>query len=302
MYLDYVESIFDEIDQAKTERDITQGFLDLLANYKILSFKIERGSMLWRARKISSTRYNKISELLYPPTEYVRYGRLNDIGEQVLYTSLRQETALAEISAKAGDLIQIAGFRIQPDKELMISTIGDFAHIQKTGRSRLFGSDPELAITKMLNDTPREIAKAFIYTDKFLAYTLANVNASQEDYLRTRTLGKLIYQRAPTNGIAFPSVKDKDGYNIFFNKSSSDEYLQNVCSFVVRINKERRYGMMDFEIIESVMDLQDDGTFIWDDASTPTSFGIYNLTQSEHKTALIHKDDPNGLLTLIHGK
>jgi hypothetical protein len=83
--------------------------------------------MFWRARLIKSEIYSNISDLDYPPPELARQGGLNDRDTPVSTF----ETALAEVDAMEGQLVQLAGFRVKNESPIRLAVIGKYANVQK---------------------------------------------------------------------------------------------------------------------------------------------------------------------------
>tara|TARA_R110000796_G_scaffold233571_1_gene352122 strand:- start:2007 stop:2738 length:732 start_codon:yes stop_codon:yes gene_type:complete len=236
----------------------------------------------------------------YPPAELSRAGRLNDKGSPCFYISATKETALTEIDAKEGQLIQLAGFRVLNEETIRLAVIGEYANVKKNGYMHFAGQDPDMTISKMINSMPRQDALKKIYIDNFFASVLADPIASSSEYLYSRALGQAIYSRVSAGGIAFPSVKHRSGFNVSVNAEESDRAYQNVSCIVVKIGKPRKFGMIEFEIIQSAEQLDDDLNFVWMSSREPDVIGIYGMTKDEYETAAAGQNDRNGLLNMIH--
>ncbi|WP_339665725.1 RES domain-containing protein [uncultured Pseudomonas sp.] len=300
MNLDECEYIFHQALRSSSEAEFLHAINPLFKYYEILSLEFGRGGIFWRARLIENEPYSNLSEMDYPPAELSRAGRLNDKGSPCFYISATKETALTEIDAKEGQLIQLAGFRVLNEETIRLAVIGEYANVKKNGYMHFAGQDPDMTISKMINSMPRQDALKKIYIDNFFASVLADPIASSSEYLYSRALGQAIYSRVSAGGIAFPSVKHRSGFNVSVNAEESDRAYQNVSCIVVKIGKPRKFGMIEFEIIQSAEQLDDDLNFVWMSSREPDVIGIYGMTKDEYETAAAGQNDRNGLLNMIH--
>lgn len=300
MTLDDCENIFHQALSSSSESAFCHIVEPLFKEYEILSLQFGRGSMFWRARLIESDAYPNISDLDYPPPEHARQGRLNDRGVPCFYIAARKETALVEIGATEGQLVQLAGFRIKNKSPIRLAVIGEYANVQKNGYMHFAGRDPEMTIAKILNSMPRQEALKKIYIDKFFASVLADPDASASGYMFSRALGQAIYSRIGAEGIVFPSVKDRGGFNIAVRAEPSDKSFQNVSCLVVRIGKPRRFGLIEFTIVKAAERLDDDWNFVWLEGTDSETIGMYNMSKEELDVASLNPSDRNNLLHMLH--
>jgi hypothetical protein len=299
MTLDECEKVFDAALSSTTESEFCLVIEPLFKEYEILSLEFGRGSIFWRARIIESAVYSNLSELDYPPPNLAKQGRLNDHGSPCFYISARKETALAEVGAKEGQLVQLAGFRIVNEFPLRLAVIGEYSNVQKNGYMHFAGKDPEMAITKILNSMPRQEAFKKIYIDKFFANVLADPNASENGYMFSRALSQAIYSRNSSVAIVFPSVKDRGGFNVAVKAKESDNSFHNVSCIVVELKKQRRFGIIEFDIVKSAERLDENWNFIWKEGNSSETIGIYNMSKEEYDAAMKDPHDRNNLLNML---
>ncbi|WDH50930.1 RES family NAD+ phosphorylase [Pseudomonas chlororaphis] len=279
--LDDCEALFNRALSCKTEAAFCHAIDPLFHEYEILSLALGRGSIFWRARVIEKDVYPNISDLDYPPANFAKQGRLNDKGIPCFYIAARKETAIAEVGATEGQLVQLAGFRIKSESPIRLVVIGEYANVQKNGYMHFAGSDPDMTIARTLNSMPHKEALKKIYIDNFFASVLADPNASENGYLFSRALGQAIYSRNNSQGIVFPSVKDRGGFNLAIQAAPSDESFHNVCCIVARSGKPRLFGLIDFSVVKSAERLDEDWNFIWQRENNSKSMGMYNLSKEE---------------------
>ncbi len=300
MTLDECEEIFSKALSSDSGAAFCRFVDPLFEEYEILSLDFGRGSIFWRARIVENEFYPNVSDLDYPPAQFARLGRLNDHGSPCFYVSARRETAIAEVGATEGQLVQLAGFRIKNESPVRLAVIGEYANVQKNGYMHFAGRDPDMAIAKILNSLPRKEALKRIYIDKFFASVLADKNASENGYMFSRALGQAIYSRVSAEGIVYPSVKDHGGFNIAVRAEPSDRSFHNGRCLLVRKGKARKFGLVEFGVVKSAERLDDEGGFVWLDEASPDVIGIYNMTQNELDVSLRNPDDRNSLLEMLH--
>jgi hypothetical protein len=164
---------------------------------------------------------------------------------------------------------------------------------------RFAGRDPDLTIAKLLNQMPQKEALKRIYIDKFFAHVLSDPNAAQNGYRFSRALAQAIYARNPSDGIVFPSVKDRGGFNLGVKADASDKSFHNVCCLVVDVGKNRRFGLTDFTITRSAERLDAESNFIWRRDDVTGVVGIYGMDKEEFDAASQDRNDRNALLNML---
>ena len=300
MTLDDCETFFDKAITTASESEFCDVIAPLFKEYEILSLEIGRGSIFWRARLIEKEIYPNISNLDYPPPERTRQGRLNDAGDPCFYIAVRKETALLEIGATEGQLVQLAGFRVKNEYPIRLAVIGEYANVQKNGYMHFSGRDPDMAISKILNSMPRHKALKKIYIDRFFASVLADADASSSGYIFSRALGQAIYSRIDAEAIVFPSVKDRGGFNVAVKAQPSDRSFHNVSCLVVRMGKVRRFGLTEFSIVKSAERLDEEWNFVWLEGAAPETIGMYNMSKEEFEAASRNPEDRNNLVNMLY--
>lgn len=300
MDLDKCEFIFNTATTSKSEYDFYKSVEPLFDKYEIISIELGRGTIFWRARIIEDEIYKNLREIDYPPPEFAKQGRLNDRNQPCFYIATRPETALAEVNAQEGQNVQVAGFRIGMESTVRLAVIGEYSNVQKNGYMHFTGKDPQLSLSQMLNSMPREEAMLRLYIDRFFAHILRDPNASTNGYLLTRSLGKIIHSRVPIDGIVFPSIKDKGGFNIAIKAKPSDEKFLNVCCILATMGKKRQFGLIDYTIKKTAHSLDDKWNFVWHEDEHPEIMGMYNMNKDEYNIASSNINDRNAMLKMLH--
>jgi len=281
MNIDECENVFTKAIKASSESEFYYAIEPLFNEYEILSIELGRGSTFWRARKIDEEIYSNVDDLDYPPPEIVKVGRLNDKGNPFFYISADIETALAEIDPEDEQLVQVAGFKIKNESPLKIAVVGEYSNVQKNGYMHFVGVDPEKTILNMLNGLPRKEAIKKIYIDRYFAHILRDESAQKNDYRFSRSLSQAILSKNHAYGIAFPSVKDRGGFNLGIKAEPSDKCFHNVSCVIVKVNAKREFGLIDYEIINSATYIDKDGNFVWPEKYISESIGVYNMSKAE---------------------
>lgn len=299
MDLDECDKCFDEAISSRDASAFCYALEPLWKNYEILSIGLGRGSIFWRARIVNGDPYQTINELIYPPPKFSKTGRLNDEGQPCFYASSRKETALSELNVEEGQIVQLAGFRVYLEQTLKLAVVGEYSHVQKTGYIRLTGTDPANTINRQLNLQSLENGRRLIYIDKFFADILSDKNAKLDNYFKSRALSSLIYSRNHADGITFPSVKDDGGINIGIKPEAFDAKIHNVACCVVRVNKIRKFGVIEFELLQTAKNIDELDHFHWNEDHVTELFQLYGMTEDEYIFAKDNSDNPNTLLDVL---
>ncbi len=286
MNIEECEKLFSKAIKSNSESEFYHLIDPLFNEYEILSVELARGRTYWRARKIEDHIYNNIDDLDYPPAEFTTVGRLNDQGDPFFYISQDIETALAEVDPFDGQLVQLAGFKIKRESPLAVAIVGEYSNVQKNGYMHFVGKDPDQAIFKLLNELPRKEALKRIYIDRFFAHILRDTNANLNNYKFSRVLSRAILAKNHANGIAFPSVKDRGGFNLGVKSESSDKCFHNVSCIIAKVHAKREFGLIDYEIINSAIQLDKDHNFVWPEEYIPECLSVYNMSKEELDSAL----------------
>lgn len=297
MDLDSCEKIFDSALQSQTEAELCIRIAPLFDVYQILSVGLGRGNIFWRARPVEKNIWSSVNDLDYPPLGVARQGRLNDAGTPCFYVAKDIQTALLEVDAKEGQLVQVAGFRVLSEEILRLIVVGEYANVQKNGYMHFSGTDPGGTIQRMLNQDAR--AMSLLYIDKFLASILCDTQARHSKYLLSRALGALLHSKVEADGIAFPSVRDPGGFNLAVRPDPSDRAFHNVACLLVKVGKQRRYGVLEYEIHSSAVNIDDQLKFIWPTQYHAGRLNLYGMNKQEHDFVKGRADDKGAMQDLF---
>lgn len=117
------------------ERTVKDALLPILSAYRPVSHSPHQSSIWWRARKCEGNkRFENLHDLIYPPADKVTFGRANLPNKPAMYASWNTATAVAEVAAQPGDLIQVIGIRRQRLKPFSSLLIGEMQSVYNSGR------------------------------------------------------------------------------------------------------------------------------------------------------------------------
>ena len=281
MNIEECEKLFARAITSKSEAEFYYLIEPLFNEYDILSLELTRGKTYWRARIIGDNLYPNLRDLDYPKPEIANLNRLNDKGVPFFYISQDMETALAEVNPNNGQLVQLAGFKVKANAPVILAVIGEISNVQKNGYMHCIGRDPDKSISKVINQLPRNEALKKIYIDRFFAHVLNDPKASSNGYRYSRTLAQAILTKNHAEGIVYPSVKDRGGFNLGIRAEPSDKCFHNVSCVIAKVHAKRKFGMIDFEIINSAINLDENNNFVWPENYIPESLSQYNMTKEE---------------------
>ncbi len=299
MDLNNCDIIFDNALTSQNEAEFCHRINPLFDHYEVISVGLGRGNIFWRARVVEETTWPNLSDLDYPPAEKARRGRLNDAGSPCFYVAKDIETALLEIEAKEGQLVQVAGFRILNEDILRLIVVGEYANVQKSGYMHFTGTDPGRTLQKQINLQDKKKALALLYIDRFLASILADPHARESNYTFSRALGAFLYSKVNADGIVFPSVRDPGGFNLAVQPEPSDRAFHNVACVLIKLGRKRRFSVLDYEITSSALKIDDELNFVWPDEYQPGQLNIYGLNKQEFDFAHSKEDDANRMADVL---
>ncbi len=291
MNLSTLEHHFANIEKATDSATACFALEPVFNAYRVMSFE-PSGITCWRARKTEGRPWATVEEMSYPPPEKAGVQRLSDAGSPCLYAATRIETALIEINANPGELVQLVCFRQRPDRALRLALVGDYHHLAKRGYLRI-ANDPAAnkAMIKSRNAMPKADYQSLLFTDAFLDSLIATEKERDPDYVRSRATAAMIYRQPELDGLVYPSVPDRLGMNFAIMPGAVDSKLRVVSAILVRVLNIRRFGFLEFEIVQDAENLLDDGSFSWKPAKHPNHARHFNLTAQEEGAGIDLADD-----------
>lgn len=266
LHIDYAINLADKIRESNSESFIEEGIQFILDFYELVNFKYTYERAFLRARKtINNEPFNFTSEIYYPPPEITQAGRLNEPEVPFLYLSTTIDTALIEIGANTGDIIQVSGYAYK-NEPARLGLIGEIYRAVKGSTGLLDKENANHiseAISKM-GQQDRKMAIAYLFLDLFLDEIFRNPEASQQEYLHSRILSRLLLEKNKSiDGFIYHSVANYGAFNIALPYDKADKYLGLVNTVLVRVIKSYPYGLYDVEIIKTPQKIDNIGNILW---------------------------------------
>lgn len=262
--VDWLQGRANEIWSERNENSVEEALYELVEYYDPLNYTINYGFPLWRGRECEHANgFKSISEVHYPPAAKAKVGRINDPGLPLLYTSFTQLTALSEIRAETGDIVQVVGYDMHSDYPIRSLTLGEFANVHLRGQGNLpsFVGDK---INNILLKMDFEPGLSFIFLDSFLAALMSNQEAESMNYVHCRTLARILFGKYPNvSAIHYPSVIRSGAMNLAIKPNVADSALSVAGTTVLKINEKFDYGLYRFSILRNSTRFSENGSILW---------------------------------------
>lgn len=219
---------------------------------------------LWRIRRCKNPEgFSNISEVHYPPPHITKAGRLNEPGEPMLYVSFNTFTAMKEVDAKVGEYLQIIGYSMAKHRPIRSLILGEFTNVHKRRQSNLPG-DVSTKLNEILNKMTFEPGLSFIFMDAFLSGILADPKMADLDYIHSRILGSLLFEKYPgIQAIHYPSVALEGAMNLAIKPEVADNALRFSGTSVLRIDNLFDYDLYRFSVVRNSQVIHHDGSIDW---------------------------------------
>lgn len=264
--LDYIHELSMKIKKSLDPLFIERGMDEIFNVYEIFNYGLKYDRAYVRVRKVLNNKgFDKVSEIIYPPSHLTQVGRVNEKGEPFLYLSDRINVALSEVDAEEGDIFQLGAFELKEDSSLCVAMIGEISKAYLGGG--FISQDKTKVLAKMISrfeEDDKKIAMGYIYPDLFFEEIITDPEARTSNYIHSRILSKKIFEgREWLDGVFYKSVKNAEGYNLALPAHKADDLLKCTATFLLRIKRKYSYGLFETEIIKTYQGILHDGTIIW---------------------------------------
>mgnify|MGYP000583769907 CR=1 FL=1 len=175
------------------------------------------------------------------------------------------DTALAEIDAKEGDIVQVSTYR-PTSRPIRVGAIGEKLRASKG----FIGFLPEEASQKLaalgnkMDQMGRKTSLSYLYPDYFFDSLLRDNTAKNKNYIYTRILSRLLFEKNPSiDSIVYHSVASFGSHNIAFPSKKADELLGLENTILIKIKKKYDYGLYDIELLKEPKEILNNGDIVW---------------------------------------
>lgn len=299
MSLSKLDELFAQVRCARTISEACFALAPIFDQYSVVSLGLTRGSIFWRARHCGIDPWETISEMGAPPVDKTAVGRLNEANVPVLYTSVSEETALAEVNAALGCYIQLIGYRTLIGEVVRLAVVGEMMHVHKFGYIRLTGSDPNSTLASFINKKDLVSGRKLLYIDAFLHQLLSDPKARDRHYILSRAVAAMIYRDVEIDGIACPSVRDPLGYNVTLRPGVAEKKVHPSVCFQCRIDAVHEFGFAEYSVLREAERLDEFGRFVWESPLPADRRRFFNLTEQEYKVGMEHQGDPSAFMHVM---
>jgi hypothetical protein len=187
-----------------------------------------------------------------PPDKVTEYARCNRPGQSLLYCSLEENIALAEMQAAQGQEHLITTYLL--DRKMRLLPIGELDFFRRTGGLTYFGSGSSKVARHyagMVQDIDVTLIDAFL-ADEFMRY--AETDAV---YFLTSAVADILFAEAESNGWAapdalfYPSVVFRSGVNFAITAGAFASKVSLITeeTKIVRITEVLGYGLYRYDTL-----------------------------------------------------
>ena len=238
----------------------------LLEYYGLINFEMKYSRCYWRARICNLNQpFHHVSEMGHPPAEVTSAGRLNSAGKPILYLTPNQLSALAEVGAEEGSCVQLLAYDFRQDKKLCCGVLGEIERVSRWGTAFCEGGLGG-KLNRILNSMDYEVGSSFVYPDTFLASLMRDKLAGGNEYLHSRTLAELLFEKnKQVQALLYSGIAVDGAMNVAVLPSAAEEVLEPKASCLVRVKQTFRFGFCRFEVLRYAPSISSDGQFEWNE-------------------------------------
>lgn len=189
-----------------------------------------------------------------PPPEKVKsYARCNRPGQSLLYCSLEENIALAEMRAARGQVHLLTKYVL--DRKIRLLPIGELDFFRRTGGLTYLG-DSHSRIGRLYEGMVDEEDVAFI--DAFFADEFMREASTDAVYFLTSALADILLSpeesSPPPEALFYPSVVFRGGVNFAITPQAYEKRVNLLAhdTKIVRITEVLGYGLYRYEVLASL--------------------------------------------------
>ena len=185
----------------------------------------------------------------------------------MLYAAWNVVTALEEIGAAPGDLVQVIALRVRPAIDLPCGIVGEYQSIYNSGGSTINSRKVEQSISNFIFSAPEDVHKLQLYLDSFFAELLKREPKRPEDHLPNVLLAERIL--SGHGGLMYPSVVNAHSMNLAVPADVFDTNFEVMATFTSKIDDYHSYGIFDAQPIDRSSEFSASGDIHWQSRAKP---------------------------------
>lgn len=209
---------FSEVDETYIKKVISA----MIKGYKIQAPVLAPPYLLYRARICEKPEF--VSELSYPPSEYVKEnGRGNYLGQSMFYCSTSHSVPFYELRCKAGDKIALSCWRLK--SPLAVNHIGFTEEVKEQLKSKRNIDEIYSFVT-----TTNNYSELNEMVHEYLGYLFSKpvkLDSEKIDYKLTSTIADIMMHSEDIHGLLYPTIQMLgNADNILIKPDFVDEHLE----------------------------------------------------------------------------
>ena len=214
-------------------------------------------------RNAPRTGFHKVQRLLYHPDGNPHYGRANAPGKKILYASWNPDTALEEVHARPGEVIQLVTLRSRVGAKVPAFVIGDYQKFYMSGRMTYVNSGmPDLLQQKLDANRSEFLCSVFIDSTMSKFFRAEVRDDLKYDYKITAAFSEVWHGRDAV--LMFPSVHTVVAMNLAIPASVFENSYEVLETSVIEINGYYGHGIYDEPtVLARSPNFHKDGTIDW---------------------------------------
>lgn len=246
--------ILDRLDKYKkidlkkiSQKKLNELTLDTIPECIIHNKTYKEGTKFYRVREYCGKEFTNLSELLYVPSKLVtKRGRINNIGESILYVSLDKVTPFFEVKAEEGKAYCLISYEICENEKIQVSKIGNNT------------IDSSMKLNKQ-GEINFKIIDQFFNTE----FTKEVGKGTEYLYRVSTTIAKNFFDVPNSDGYEYSSVALNRNSNLAIKPKSVDKKLKVIGAENIIIKKMEE-DKIEFIRISSLKNILDDGVLIYE--------------------------------------
>lgn len=254
------------VQSGRSHSVIRERLREFLRNHDILGIGRSADQIWWRARRCDDQKpYSSLNKMIYPPNGTPDFGRAHLPNVPTLYASWNLPTALSEIGAQPGDMVQVITLRPIEKAEIPCHIVGEFRCYHASGSS-LVNSTKTTNHIQTLQHANQEKYLRSIFIDSVIS-ELFRIQAKRPyEYKITATYADLILKAK--GGIMFPSVENDYAINLAVPAAIFDSQFEVLFTEVYEIKETYGFGLYQLKTLHSSREFVENGDINWDSKGT----------------------------------